>query len=378
MAISATQRKVKKTVKEKSFLNNINKIDLKISLAKRISATEINLLTSQLSLMVELGTPLNVGLSSIERDVKNPALKKVIKEIVNDVEDGKFLSDSFEKFPHLFSDAYISLVRAGENTGQLKEMLDRVLAMQEKQEKFVDTLKKALTYPAILCFMSVSVVIFLLTYVFPRFSDLFKEISDILPVSTKILISMSNSMRSHWQAGAVILVLCVFGLYAFIQSRNGKLFIDTLKIRLPLLANIFIRVYLIQAMRSLGFLMSCNIPMLEALRIAQGGIKNLVFKEFLDTVAENVEGGRGLSLAFKESALIPENAKRIVRTGEDTQNIPKVMLRLSDYYEEELDSYLKKFTSIIEPVMLIMMGLVVGVIVISLILPIFKLSRAMH
>jgi len=240
------------------------------------------------------------------------------------------------------------------------------------------TLKKALTYPLILCCVSVAVVIFLLTFVFPRFAVLFKEIEDILPASTKFLLSLSNSMRSYWFLAAILAGISVGGIYTFAKSTKGRLFIDTLKMNLPVLSQIYIRIYLVQMMRTLGFLMVCNVPLLEALRIAREGVKNLIFARFIDQTTENVEEGRGMSFTFSESAFIPENAKQIVKTGEETQNIAKVMLRLSDYYEGEIDDHMKKFAAIIEPLLLIIMGVVVGGIVMSLILPIFKLSKIVH
>jgi type II secretory pathway component PulF len=328
--------------------------------------------------MIEIGTPLNVGLSSIARQIKNPMFKQVITNVITDVEAGTLLSDALGKYPHIFSDVYVSLVRAGENAGELKEMLDRVVIVQEKQEKFLETIKKAMTYPLILCGVSVTVVIFLLTFVFPRFAVLFEEIKDILPASTKFLLYLSNSIRSSWLLAAIVAGIIVGSIYIFAKSRTGRLLIDKLKMSIPVLANVCIRIYLVQMMRTLGFLMVCNVPLMDALRITRGGINNLIFVRFIDQITNNLEEGRGMSPAFTESAFIPENAKQIVTTGEETQNIPKVMLRLSDYYEGEIDEQMKKFATIIEPALLIVMGVVVGGIVMSLILPIFKLSKMVH
>ncbi len=378
MAIAVINRKVKKRGGGGSFLQNFKELDLNIKYPGKISSKEISFFTNQLSLMVEIGTPLNVSLSSIARQLKNPAFKQVITGVITDVEEGKLLSVALAKYPHIFSNIYISLVKAGENSGQLKEMLDRIVKLRERQEKFMDTLKKALTYPSILCFVSVAVVIFLLAYIFPKFAVLFTEIEDILPATTKFLLFLSSFMRSYWYFPAILLGISGCALYIFMKSNTGKITIHRLKIRLPILSNIYIRIYLVQMMRTLGFLMGSNIPLMEALMIARSGAHNLVFAKFIDKITENVEEGKGLSLAFTESAFIPENARQIIRTGEETQNLSKVMLRLSDYYEGEINDRMKTLTTIIEPALLIIMGAVVGLIVISLIMPIFKLSRAMH
>jgi len=378
MAIAAANKKIKKTAGDSSVLEHIKTLDLKINLSRRISIRELIFFTSQLSLMIEIGTPLNAGLSSIAIQIKNPMFKQAITDILADVEAGTLLSTAMGKYPQIFSDVYVSLVKAGENSGELKDMLDRSVIVQEKQEKFLETLKKAMTYPLILCCVSVAVVIFLLTFVFPRFAVLFEEIKDILPASTKFLLYLSNSMRASWLLAAIVIGISVGGIYTFAKSTKGRLLIDTLKMRLPVLAQIYIRIYLVQMMRTLGFLMGCNVPLMEALQITRGGINNLIFVRFIDQTTRNLEEGRGMSIAFIESAFIPESAKQIVKTGEETQNIAKVMLRLSDYYEGEIDDQMKKFATIIEPALLIVMGVVVGGIVMSLILPIFKLSKMVH
>jgi type II secretory pathway component PulF len=378
MAIAAVHKKINKPAGNISILEHIKSMDLKINLSKQISTRELIFFSSQLSLMIEIGTPLNDGLSSIARQVKNQEFKKTITNIVADVEAGALLSTAMGKYPQIFSDVYVSLIKAGENSGELKDMLDRAVIVKEKQERFMDTLKKAMTYPLILCGVSVAVVIFLLTFVFPRFAVLFEEIADILPASTKLLLYLSKSIRSSWLLAVILLGISVGGIYAILKSTKGKLMIDKLKLSFPMVKNLFIRIYLVQMMRTLGFLMGCNVPLMEALQITRRGVSNLIFVRFIDETATNLEEGRGMSQAFVDSEFIPESAKQIVKTGEETQNIAKVMLRLSDFYENEIEDQMKKFATIIEPVLLIIMGVVVGGIVMSLILPIFKLSKIAH
>ena len=378
MAIAAIHKKINKTTGDSSVLEQIKGLDMNINFSRSISTRELIFFSSQLSLMIEIGTPLNQGLTSIARQIKNPVFKKAITGLVEEVESGTLLSTAMDKYPHIFSEVYISLIKAGENSGQLREMVDRAVMVQEKQEKFLSTIKKAMTYPLILCGVSVAVVIFLLTFVFPRFAVLFEEIKDILPASTKFLLYVSNSIRTSWIYPVVLIGITAAGVYAFARSTKGRLFIDTLKMGIPVINQVFVRIYLVQMMRTLGFLMICNVPLMDALQITRRGVKNLVFVRFIDQTTRNLEEGQGMALSFTDSSFIPESAKQIVKTGEDTQNIPKVMLRLSDYYENEIDDQMKKFATIIEPLLLIIMGVVVGVIVMSLILPIFKLSKMVH
>jgi type II secretory pathway component PulF len=294
MAIAAVNKKINKTTGDNSFLEHIKTLDLKINFSKQVSTRELIFFSGQLSLMIEIGTPLNVGLSSIAIQTKNSVFKQAIIDIVADVEAGSLLSTAMGKYPKIFSDVYVSLIKAGENSGELKDMLDRAVLVQEKQEKFLDTLKKAMTYPLILCCVSVAVVIFLLTYVFPRFAVLFEEIEDILPASTKFLLYLSNSLRSSGLLAALLAGISVGSIYAFAKSTKGRLLIDKLKMSLPVLQKLFVRIYLVQMMRTLGFLMGCNVPLMDALQITRRGIRNLVFVQFIDETTRNLEEGRGV------------------------------------------------------------------------------------
>jgi type II secretory pathway component PulF len=378
MAIATTNRKINRADSDNTFLGSIKKLDMKITVPRKISAEEIMFFTNQLFLMLDIGTALNISLSSISGQIKNPSFKKVIADITDQVEGGHLLSDALGRHPRIFSDVYVSLVKAGENTGQLKEMLERVVELHEKQKKFVSMIKKSLTYPGILCFMSVAVVLFLLAYVFPRFANVFEQIEDVLPASTKLLMFLSNSLRSYWPAVMIITALICWGIYMFIRSEKGKLIVDRLKISAPLVANIYMKIYLTMTMRTLGFLMGSNISLIDALMIARRGTSNVVFAVFIDKITENVKEGRGMTPAFAQASFIPDTVKQMVKTGEESQNVSKVMLRLSDYYEGETDNQLKKFASIVEPLLLVIMGVVVGGIVTSIILPIFRMSSMAH
>jgi type II secretory pathway component PulF len=221
----------------------------------------------------------------------------------------------------------------------------------------------------------VVVVIFMLVFVFPRFETLFSGIEDILPPTTKFLMAVSHYLKEFWYVPLAITGLAWAGLVQLLKTEQGKLAVDKIKTTLPLLAGLYVKIYLSQFMRTLGFLLGSSVPLLDALRITRRGTANLVFLGFIDRIVSNVETGNGVSPAFAETSFVPETVSQMVKVGEESQSVDRVLLRLSDYYEGEIGSDIKKVTTIIEPALLILMGIVVGVIVISLILPIFKLSR---
>jgi type II secretory pathway component PulF len=345
---------------------------------KKIPAREILFFTNQLSLMLEIGTPLNQSLSAISSQIRNPEFKTVVTAVLAAVEDGSMLSDALQQYPALFSPEYTSLVSAGENTGHLHEMLDRIVELQEKREAFASALKGAMTYPLVLCAVSTLVIIFMLSFVFPRFAILFRGVEEILPPTTKFLMGLSDFLRAYWYGVLVFFGVVGWGLHRYLKTEQGRFTIDRLKITLPLLSGITVRIYLSQLMRTLGFLIGSNVPLMEALRITKRGTTNVLFSRFMDCVSENVEGGQGISAAFTEAPFIPETVSQMVATGEASQKLDRVMLRLSDYYEGEIEAQVKRLTTIIEPALLIIMGIVVGLIVVSLVLPIFKLSKVVH
>ncbi len=345
---------------------------------KKISAREILFFTNQLSLMLEIGTPLNESLSAIRSQIKNPEFSAVVTGVLEEVEDGSMLSQALSRYPALFSPEYTSLVSAGENTGHLHQMLDRIVELQEKRQAFATALRGAMTYPLVLCAVTVLVIVFMLSFVFPRFTVLFEGVEEILPPTTKFLMALSDFLRAYWHGVLVFFAIAGWGIHLYLKTAQGRFVVDRFKITLPLLAPLTVRIYLSQLMRTLGFLIASNVPLMEALRITQRGTTNVLFSRFMDRVSENVEGGQGISTAFKEVSFIPETVSQMVATGEASQNLDRVMLRLSDYYEGEIKAEVKRLTTIIEPALLILMGIVVGLIVVSLILPIFKLSKVVH
>ncbi|MFV1950790.1 MAG: type II secretion system F family protein [Nitrospinota bacterium] len=364
----------------KSFLRKLRNINMNmdIHLRKDISGRDILFFTTQLSLMIETGTPLNTSISAISTQIENPRFRGIIDGIAADIEDGRLMSEAMERYPDIFPDIYISMVKAGEGTGNLHEMLTRLVRFQKKREEFLATIKNAMTYPVVLSIIAAFVVIFILTFVFPKFEDLFENIMDQLPITTRILMWLSNFLLSHWYMVIIILGVSVYSIYRFIKSKKGKLIIDRLKINIPFLSGIFIKIYVSQLMSILGFLIGSKVPLLEALRIARRSANNIIFAGFIDKILESAEKGEGLSPPFIEAPFIPETVRQMIKTGEGSRNLDTVMLKLGDYYDDEISNQMKMLSTIIEPVLLVVMGIVVGLIATSLILPIFKLSRAVR
>ena len=363
---------IKKLVRDLHWASFIN-----IS-AWKISPGEIILFFDQLSLMLETGTPLNKSIQAITTQVKSKELNNILKDIEKDIEEGRLLSEAMAKYPKAFSTVYISMIRAGESGGFLKEMLERIVVLEEKHQKLISTIRAAIYYPAFLSIFAFSVVIFIVMYVFPKFGEMFEDIYDSLPITTKILMASSRVLTSYWY----LILLCIgmtwFIAYKFIITDKGKMYIDLIKVRVPLFNNFFIRIYLSRLMRILGSLIGSNVSLLESLTICAGAVGNKVFEKLIDNIRKSVEEGKPLSKTIIESPYFPETVKQMVRTGEETGSLHKVMPRLADYYDAETERHVKRITIIMEPILLVFVGGIIGIIVISLILPIFKLSKSIH
>ncbi len=359
-------------------LQSFRQVHFSLPVQAKVRRQELMLFTSQLSLMLDTGIPINSSIQAIASQIKNPYFKKLLSEVVTQIEEGKSLSEALGKYPNVFSRIYISMIRAGEASGYLKEMLDRLVTFQNKREQVLATLKSAMAYPLFLVILSIGVIIFILTYVFPQFGDLFEEIRDQLPVSTKFLLFASDFLRNYWPGILITLAACGWMVWRLLTAPRGRVILDRLFLSIPGLKILLLKYYISQMMRTLGALIGGGVLLMEALHLAKGVVTSSIFGRFMDTLMESVEGGKGLAQPVIQTPFLPELVKQLVRTGEETGNLPKVMDRIADYYDEELERGLKTFSAILEPVLLLMMGTVVGLVVISLILPIFKLTRSIH
>ncbi len=345
---------------------------------KSIKPKEVIFFTSQLSLMLETGTPLKNALEAIRNQTKNTDFKEVIHSLNRDVEEGQQLSDAMKRHPQVFNSVYNSMIKAGETGGFLHEILNRMVEMQEKRQALLTQIRSALTYPMFLCILGFVVVVFVLVGVLPKFTAFFEGKEHILPFTTRFLMAASASLRQYWWIYLIGLVGCMIGLTLFKKSERGQMVIDWSFIRLPLLSRLSNKINTCSMLRTLGHLMESAVPILQALDVTRDTIKNRYFKNFIQRIKDHVQEGGKFAEPFSENPLILDSVKQMVATGEDVGNLPEVMLRLAKFYDDEVDRELKNFATMIEPMALVVMGAMVGVIVSSVVLPLFKLAHALH
>ncbi|MCP4407742.1 MAG: type II secretion system F family protein [Gammaproteobacteria bacterium] len=344
----------------------------------RVGSKDRKFFTERLTLLLQTGVNLHAALQSLKKQTDNPAMVAVVDALIRHISEGKSFSYALAEYPEMFSRTYINLVAASENGGFMPQVLEELLEMEEKRERLRSTLFSALSYPAFLVVFSVAVVIFVLMVVFPKFAVMFESIRDQLPGTTLTLMWMSESLKAYWLPLMASSVLFMFGLKRWMMSHSGRYRVDQLKLAIPVLKDVFVQLYLVQSMRVMSLSLKNGVGIVDTLVACKEVVGNSVYQRFLADLETNVQEGSGLSVGFSHTRFIPPIVQQMIATGEETANLPKVMARIADFYEHELSKKLTALSKIAEPLMLLVMGVVVGVIVSSLILPIFKLSKAVY
>ena len=343
---------------------------------RRVSGKDLIYFTSQLSLMLEVGTSLTDAVAALESQTANPALRSVSQALQRDMEEGQSFSVALSRHTNVFDGVYVSMVRAGETGGYLRDALERIVEMHERREALNAQVKAALTYPAILAVVAGFVVVFVLTGVLPKFMPLFEGKEEILPASTRVLMALSRSLRAFWWAW----MLGIGGLCAavtmFRRSPSGQWLHDRLAVSLPLVGDLTNKILTGRLLRTLGHLLESHVALTDALKVTRLTLQNRFYRELIDRVERIVEGGGRLSQAFLGFAHMPATVRQMIATGEEAGNVYPVMLRLARHYDTEAEQQLKRVASMIEPLALIILGAVVGLIVASVILPLFKMAHA--
>jgi type IV pilus assembly protein PilC len=343
-----------------------------------VKPRETTVFMSQLSLTLEIGMALKNALDAIGAQTKNPAFKNIIQTMTRDIEEGRQLSEAMRRHPRLFNPVYVSMIKAGETGGFLQGIVDRIVEMQEKRQALMTQIRTALTYPVILCLLAIVVVIFILVGVLPKFTQFFEGKEQILPFTTRFLIVLSASLQGYWWAYVLGAAGLVVGIKWWKDSPPGRATMDLFYVKGPLLSGLCNKIYTCQMLRTLGLLMQSQVPLLEALNVTRSTIKNRYFSRFVSDITSHVEQGGKFAQPFSSYPYVTETVKSMVATGEEAGRLPPVMLRLAEFFDSEVDQEMKKLSSMIEPVALIVMGGVVGLIVSSIILPMFKLARALY
>jgi type IV pilus assembly protein PilC len=341
---------------------------------RKIAKREIVIFTRQLSSLTESGVNIIKSLNILSNQSNNKSLKIILNGLISKIQDGQSLSESLSGYPNLFSGLYISMVHSGEVGGNIELTLKRLADFLEKEEEFRSSIRQALVYPFFILAVSALTVIILLGFVIPRLVSMFEDMGQILPLPTQMLINLSAFLRSYWLAILAIILISIFLLRRIYLSPQGKAWLDRLKLRLGIWGIIVLKTEIGRFARTLSLLLSSGIPTLHSLDISALVLENQILKLEVQKFKNQIAGGLSFSKCLQESKLFPAFVTDIARIGEETGTLEKSLMRIADSYEAETDRTLKALTRLLEPVIILVMGLIVGFIVLSMLLPIFQIN----
>lgn len=344
-------------------------------LPRRVTKQELIYVTAQLAIMVETGVTLSAALGGIVQQEENSTLRKVLAALKNDVENGENFSDALAKHPRLFDRTYITLIKASEATGALGAMLERIAVYLRKELETRGKVRAAMAYPTVMLVIAVAVTIFLLTYILPKFTPLFKSRGTKLPGPTLLMMNLSDGLLHYWWAWLALAAGLIAGFIFLKRTENGRTTLDWLKINAPLFGPLMRKVTISRSVRTLGAMLGSGVPMLESIRLAAEVSGNVHYERLWNTVLDEVTGGRRICEVLQRSTLFPRVLVQMIACGEETAKLDMVLERVSGYYDQEVETSIKATTSMIEPIMISVMGVVVGTIGLALMLPIFSLSK---
>ncbi|MBL7072117.1 MAG: type II secretion system F family protein [Candidatus Omnitrophica bacterium] len=341
---------------------------------KKIKLDDLVIFSRQLATMVDAGIPLVGALDILGEQMDNKTFRQIILGVRNDVETGQSLSDALAKHKNVFSGLFVNMVKAGESSGMLDEILERVAEYLEKTSSLQKKVKSALVYPAIVSGMAVGITLLLLWKVVPVFKTIFEGFDAQLPAPTLFLINISDIMQAYFPVVLALLAVIIFFISRYAKSERGRTQFDRLTLRLPVFGILFRKVAISKFTRTLSTLIKSGVPILGALEIVSKTSGNKVVEAAIENVRISVREGENIADPLTRSKIFPPMVTRMVSVGEQSGELEKMLSKIADFYDEQVDAAVSALTSMIEPFIIAFLGIVIGSIVICMFLPIFKIT----
>jgi type IV pilus assembly protein PilC len=324
--------------------------------------------------MTKAGISIDDALEAMSGQCENQKFATVIAGIKKDVLGGQSLSQSISKHPGIFSNLYVNMIAAAEVSGSLASMLEKLADYLDQEMDTRSQVRSAMVYPIIIGVMAVGVTIFLLTFVLPRFTAIFVGKEFLLPKPTKIIMALSAMLRGYWFIIIPVIGGFLWGFFYFIKTPLGRFWWDKTKLAVPLMRRLCRSLYITRSLHTMGVLINAGVPILDTLTITSEISGNVHFRQMWQSVQNSVKEGHKIASSLSGYSLLPNSVVQMIRSGEESGKLAEVMSDVSEFYARELKSVIKTVTSMIEPIMIVLMGLMVGFIAMSIILPIFKMS----
>jgi type IV pilus assembly protein PilC len=344
--------------------------------APKVTNKDIVIFSRQFATMIDAGLPLVQCLEILASQQENKTFKKVLIDVKGSVEGGSTFADALGKHPKVFDDLYVNLIAAGEVGGILDTILNRLSGFLEKAEKLKTKVKGAMTYPVTVIIIACLVVTGLLIWVVPIFEDMFSSFGKALPAPTQMVVNMSEFLQSSWYIIIAVLAAIFYGLKHAYKTKKGRLILDTIILRIPVFGNLIRKTAVARFTRTLGTMLSSGVPILEGLDIVSRTSGNVVIENSIQKARKSLSEGKTLAEPLMETKVFPSMVTQMIAVGEQTGALDAMLNKIADFYEDEVDAAVDSLTALIEPMLMVFLGVVVGGLVIALYLPIFQLAGA--
>ncbi|MDD5290566.1 MAG: type II secretion system F family protein [Patescibacteria group bacterium] len=345
-----------------------------LTILNRVKGKDLVVFSRQFSVMISANVALVQALKILIDQTENITLKMIISEMVDEVDSGLRLSDALAKRPKVFSAFYINVIKSGETSGKLDEVLSYLADEMEKDYDMTSKIRGAMIYPAFVLSGLGVVGVVMMVFVVPKLTGILTETGATLPLATRLLIGTSDFLSAYWWLLLVILVGIAIGLKFYIKSPAGKRQFDLLKLRMPIFGNLFKRIYLVRFTRSMNTLIMGGVTITKSLKIASEVVGNEIYKELIDRTSQAVEDGDSISSVFVESREIPKMVSQMMAIGEKTGKMDVILGRITDFYSREINNVVANLMTLMEPIIMVIMGVAVGVMVAAIILPMYNLA----
>lgn len=351
--------------------------NIELKFLEKVTTKDIAIFCRQLYTMMNAGVSINRALSIMSTQVTNKKLRKVVAQMEDEVKKGEMLSETMKKHADVFPELLISMVESGEVSGNLDTMMLRMSNHFEKENKLNNKIKSAMTYPAVLSVVAVGAVLFIMTFVMPTFIEMFESEGVDLPITTKMLLAISGFLQNN-----VILIVIMAAIFCIVfnfykKTDHGIMTLSILKINTPIIGDLNKKIIVSRFTRTTSTLVASGVSLVQAIPIVAGVVGNKVAEDALMKVREEVVKGEGLSGPIKESGVFPEMLSSMISIGEETGSLDEILNKTADFYDEEVEQSIQTTTALIEPLLIVVMGVVIGFIVISIMLPMFDMYTAM-
>ena len=362
--------------------NNLTLVNLEVANIKksinlpfinRISIKDVVIFARQFSIMIGAGVAMVQALRILVNQTENQKFKKVIGEIGDEVEGGAPLSDCLAKRPKIFSNFFVSVVKSGERSGKLDEVLNYLADEIGKDYDMIAKIRGSMIYPAVVMVGMVVIGIVMMVFVLPKLMDVMTETGTALPVATRILIAISNFMTGYWWLLIILFVGLLFAIKIALSSRTGRWIFDAMTLRLPVFGKLFQKILLVRFCRSMNTLLLGGVSIENSLSIAGDVVSNMTYKSLINQTIKEVEDGNSISIVFLDSPLIPKMVSHMMQVGEETGKLDVVFNKVSEFYNREIDNMLANMMSLLEPMVMILIGVGVGVMVAAVIMPMYSM-----